>query len=227
MGILSVELDIPLRDFRLGLSLDVAAETVAIVGPSGAGKSTLLRAIAGLVKPHAGRVTLGEEVWLDRARGIDLAPEDRSVGMVFQQYALFPHLSVQRNVEFGGKARATELLQRLGIAHLAAARPRQLSGGERQRVALARALAHDPKVLLLDEPLSALDPHTRDVVRRELAGHLAGLALPTLIVTHDVADAIVLADRIGVIREGRIIQVGTPAELAAAPVDDFVARVFG
>jgi molybdate transport system ATP-binding protein len=227
MGILSVELDIPLRDFRLGLSLDVAAETVAIVGPSGAGKSTLLRAIAGLVKPHAGRVTLGEEVWLDRARGIDLAPEDRSVGMVFQQYALFPHLSVQRNVEFGGKARATELLQRLGIAHLAAARPRQLSGGERQRVALARALAHDPKVLLLDEPLSALDPHTRDVVRRELAGHLAGLALPTLLVTHDVADAIVLADRIGVIREGRIIQVGTPAELAAAPVDDFVARVFG
>jgi molybdate transport system ATP-binding protein len=227
MGILSVELDIPLRDFRLGLSLDVAAETVAIVGPSGAGKSTLLRAIAGLVKPHAGRITLGEEVWLDRARGIDLAPEDRSVGMVFQQYALFPHLSVQRNVEFGGKARATELLQRLGIAHLAAARPRQLSGGERQRVALARALAHDPKGLLLDEPLSALDPHTRDVVRRELAGHLAGLALPTLLVTHDVADAIVLADRIGVIREGRIIQVGTPAELAAAPVDDFVARVFG
>jgi molybdate transport system ATP-binding protein len=227
MGILSVELDIPLRDFRLGLSLDVAAETVAIVGPSGAGKSTLLRAIAGLVKPHAGRVTLGEEVWLDRVRGIDLAPEDRSVGMVFQQYALFPHLSVQRNVEFGGKARATELLQRLGIAHLAAARPRQLSGGERQRVALARALAHDPKVLLLDEPLSALDPHTRDVVRRELAGHLAGLALPTLLVTHDVADAIVLADRIGVIREGLIIQVGTPAELAAAPVDDFVARVFG
>jgi molybdate transport system ATP-binding protein len=227
MGILSVELDIPLRDFRLGLSLDVAAETVAIVGPSGAGKSTLLRAIAGLVKPHAGRITLGEEVWLDRVRGIDLAPEDRSVGMVFQQYALFPHLSVQRNVEFGGKARATELLQRLGIAHLAAARPRQLSGGERQRVALARALAHDPKVLLLDEPLSALDPHTRDVVRRELAGHLAGLALPTLLVTHDVADAIVLADRIGVIREGLIIQVGTPAELAAAPVDDFVARVFG
>jgi molybdate transport system ATP-binding protein len=227
MGILSVELDIPLRDFRLGLSLDVAAETVAIVGPSGAGKSTLLRAIAGLVKPHAGRITLGEEVWLDRARGIDLAPEDRSVGMVFQQYALFPHLSVQRNVEFGGKARATELLQRLGIAHLAAARPRQLSGGERQRVALARALAHDPKVLLLDEPLSALDPHTRDVVRHELAGHLAALALPTLLVTHDVADAIALADRIGVIREGLIIQVGTPAELAAAPVDDFVARVFG
>jgi molybdate transport system ATP-binding protein len=227
MGILSVELDIPLRDFRLGLSLDVAAETVAIVGPSGAGKSTLLRAIAGLVKPHAGRITLGEEVWLDRARGIDLAPEDRSVGMVFQQYALFPHLSVQRNVEFGGKARATELLQRLGIAHLAAARPRQLSGGERQRVALARALAHDPKVLLLDEPLSALDPHTRDVVRHELAGHLSALALPTLLVTHDVADAIALADRIGVIREGRIIQVGTPAELAEAPVDDFVARVFG
>jgi molybdate transport system ATP-binding protein len=227
MGILSVEIDIPLRDYRLGLSLDVAAETVAIVGPSGAGKSTLLRAIAGLAKPRAGHVTLGEDVWFDRERGIDLAPEDRSVGMVFQQYALFPHLSVQRNVEFGGKARATELLQRLGIAHLAAARPRQLSGGERQRVALARALAHDPKVLLLDEPLSALDPHTRDVVRHELSEHLSELALPTLLVTHDVADAIALADRVGVIREGRIIQLGTPAELAEAPVDDFVARVFG
>jgi ABC-type sulfate/molybdate transport systems ATPase subunit len=146
--------------------------------------------------------------------------------MVFQQYALFPHLSVQKNVEFGGKERAGELLERLGIAHLARARPPQLSGGERQRVALARALARSPKVLLLDEPLSALDPHTRDGVRAELAGHLARLGLPTLLVSHDVADAIALADRVGVIRDGRIIQLGTPAALAAAPVDEFVARVF-
>ena len=227
MGILSVELAVPLRSFRLELSLTVAAETVAIVGPSGAGKSTVLRAIAGLVRPHAGHVRLDDAVWYDGARTIDLAPEERSVGMVFQQYALFPHLSVRRNVEFGGKERAWALLERFGIAHLESARPGQLSGGERQRVALARALARDPQVLLLDEPLSALDPHTRDGVRHELAGHLAELGLPTLLVTHDVADAIVLADRVGVIREGRIVQLGTPAQLAAAPVDEFVARVFG
>jgi molybdate transport system ATP-binding protein len=227
MGLLSVELDIPLRRFRLGLSLAVAAETVAIVGPSGAGKSTVLRAIAGLLKPAAGRIALDDEVWFDGASRVNSAPEDRSVGMVFQQYALFPHLSVQRNIEFGGREHAAGLMERLGIAHLARARPRQLSGGERQRVALARALARRPKVLLLDEPLSALDPHTRDVVRHELGGHLRGLGLPTLLVTHDVADAIALADRVGVIRDGRIVQLGTPAELAAAPVDEFVARVFG
>ena len=226
MGILSVELAVPLRSFRLELSLAVAAETVAIVGPSGAGKSTVLRAIAGLVRPQAGRVALGDDVWFDSTTGVDRAPEDRSVGMVFQQYALFPHLSVQKNVEFGGKERAADMLERLGIAHLARARPARLSGGERQRVALARALARSPKVLLLDEPLSALDPHTRDGVRAELAGHLAALGLPTLLVSHDVADAVALADRVGVIRDGRIIQLGTPAELSAAPADEFVARVF-
>ena len=140
--------------------------------------------------------------------------------MVFQHYALFPHLSVAKNVEFGGREQAAALMERLGIAHLARARPGQLSGGERQRVALARALAREPKVLLLDEPLSALDPHTRDLVRHELHGHLAAFGLPTLLVTHDVADAVALADRVGVIRDGRIVQVGTPAELAAAPADD-------
>jgi molybdate transport system ATP-binding protein len=227
MGILSVELAVPLRSFRLELSLAVAAETVAIVGPSGAGKSTILRAIAGLLKPQTGHVTVGDEVWFDAARKIDLPPEDRSVGLVFQHYALFPHMTVERNVEFGGKARAGELMERLGIARLAKARPRQLSGGERQRVALARALAREPEVLLLDEPLSALDPHTRDVVRRELADDLKEFALPTLLVTHDVADALALADRIGVVREGRIVQLGTAAELAANPADEFVARVFG
>jgi molybdate transport system ATP-binding protein len=227
MGILSVELAVPLRSFRLELSLTVAAETVAIVGPSGAGKSTILRAIAGLLKPQAGHVTVGDETWFDAERHIDLAPEDRSVGLVFQQYALFPHMSVERNIAFGGKARVAELMDRLGIARLAKARPRQLSGGERQRVALARALAREPEVLLLDEPLSALDPHTRDVVRQELAEDLREFALPTLLVTHDVADAIALADRIGVVRDGRIIQLGTADELAANPADEFVARVFG
>jgi ABC-type sulfate/molybdate transport systems ATPase subunit len=227
MGILSVDVAVPLRSFRLELSLEVGPETVAIVGPSGAGKSTVLRAIAGLVHPSAGHVSVGDDVWFDAARRIDVAPEDRSVGLVFQQYALFPHMSVQRNVEFGGKERAADLMQRLGITGLAKAKPRQLSGGERQRVALARALARDPKVLLLDEPLSALDPHTRDVVRHELAGHLAEFALPTLLVTHDVDDALALAGRIGVVRDGRIVQMGTAGELAANPVDDFVARVFG
>jgi molybdate transport system ATP-binding protein len=227
MGILSVELAVPLRSFRLELSLAVAAETVAIVGPSGAGKTTILRAIAGLLKPQAGHVTVGDETWFDAERRIDLAPEDRSVGLVFQQYALFPHMNVERNIAFGGKARAAELMDRLGIARLAKARPRQLSGGERQRVALARALAREPEVLLLDEPLSALDPHTRDVIRQELAEDLREFALPTLVVTHDVADAIALADRIGVVRDGRIIQLGTADELAANPADEFVARVFG
>jgi ABC-type sulfate/molybdate transport systems ATPase subunit len=227
MGILSVELAVPLRSFRLELSIAVATETVAIVGPSGAGKSTVLRAVAGLLRPESGRVALDDDVWFDSSTRVDRAPEDRSVGMVFQQYALFPHLSVQKNIEFGGKERSAELLERFGIAHLARARPPQLSGGERQRVALARALARSPKVLLLDEPLSALDPQTRDVVRAELVGHLERLALPTLLVSHDVADAVALADRVGVIRDGRIIQLGTPAELAAAPADEFVARVFG
>ena len=227
MGILSVELGIPLRSYRLELSLLVAGETLALVGPSGAGKSTVLRAIAGLVRPETGRVALDDDVWFDAARRVNLAPEDRSVGLVFQHYALFPHMSVQRNVEFGGKERAADLLERLGIAGLAAARPHQLSGGERQRVALARALAREPRVLLLDEPLSALDPHTRDSVREELAGHLLGFGLPTVLVTHDAADAIALADRIGVLRDGRIVQLGTPAELQDAPTDEFVARVFG
>jgi molybdate transport system ATP-binding protein len=227
MGLLSVELGIPLRSFSLELSLVVDGGTFALVGPSGAGKSTVLRAIAGLVRPASGRVALDDEVWFDATTRTNLAPEDRSVGLVFQQYALFPHLSVRRNVEFGGKQRADDLMQRLGIAHLHGARPNQLSGGERQRVALARAIAREPKVLLLDEPLSALDPHTRDTVREELAGHLREFGLPTIIVTHDAADAIALADTVGVIRDGRIVQIGTPSELANAPVDAFVERVFG
>jgi molybdate transport system ATP-binding protein len=227
MGLLSVELGIPLRSFSVELSLAVEGDTLALVGPSGAGKSTVLRAIAGLVRPKTGRVSLDDEVWFDAATRVDRAPEDRSVGLVFQQYALFPHLSVRRNVEFGGKDRADDLMQRLGIAHLHGARPHQLSGGERQRVALARAIAREPRVLLLDEPLSALDPHTRDSVREELGGHLKELGLPTIIVTHDAADAVALADRVGVIRDGRIVQIGTPSELARAPVDAFVERVFG
>jgi molybdate transport system ATP-binding protein len=218
-----------LRAFDLELTLAVGDETLALVGPSGAGKSTFLRAVAGLERPHRGRIALDGEVWLDTDRGVDVPPERRSVGLVFQEYALFPHLSVRRNVAFGGASTAEvdELLERFGIAALAAARPDAISGGERQRVALARALARRPRVLLLDEPLSALDAHTRSAVRGELRGLLAGLGLPVVLVTHDFEDAATLADRVGVLVEGRLLQLGTPAELVAAPVDPFVARFTG
>lgn len=158
---------------------------------------------------------------------MNLAPEERSVGLVFQEYALFPHMTVRRNVAFGGTPRVDELLARLRIAHLADARPHELSGGERQRVALARALARDPAVLLLDEPLSALDAHTREAVRGELQDLLAELALPTLFVTHDFHDAGALADRIGVIVDGRLRQLGTAAQLVEHPRDAFVASFTG
>jgi molybdate transport system ATP-binding protein len=224
---LHVDLDHALRSFRLSLALDVAAETVALVGPSGAGKTSVLRAIAGLLRPERGRIALGGETWLDTAARVDLPPERRRVGLVFQEYALFPHLSVRANVAFGGRERLDELLERFGIAGLADARPGAISGGERQRVALARALARDPGVLLLDEPLSALDAHTRRRVRSELREVLGELALPTLIVTHDFEDATSLADRVGVLVDGRLLQMGSPSELVAAPADAFVAGFTG
>jgi ABC-type sulfate/molybdate transport systems ATPase subunit len=226
MATLDLDLRVPLRSFELRARLSVGRETLALVGPSGAGKTTILRAIAGL--NHArGRITLGDEVWLDDARGIDRPPDRRSVGLVFQEYALFPHMSVRANVAFGGRARAGELMQRLGIAHLADQRPGAISGGERQRVAVARALARDPGVLLLDEPLAALDAHTRAAVREQLADVLAGLAIPTLLVTHDFADAAALADRVGVVLDGRLHQLGTPSELIERPSDAFVASLTG
>jgi len=188
----------------------------------------VLRAVAGLLHPDAGRIALDDDVWFDAARRVRLPPERRAVGLVFQDHALFPHLTVLRNVAFGGTPeRARELLERFGIAPLADERPPRLSGGERQRVALARALARDPGVLLLDEPLSALDAHTRAVVRGELAAMLRELTIPALLVTHDHRDALALADRIGVIVEGRLRQVGTPAELLRAPADPFVATFTG
>jgi molybdate transport system ATP-binding protein len=227
MDTLALDLDTTLRAFRLELALEVGAEAVALVGPSGAGKTTVLRVLAGLLRPDRGRVAFGEEVWLDTAHGVDLPPEERSVGYVFQDYALFPHLSVERNVGFGGRRRVAELLERFGIAHLARARPGQISGGERQRVALARALARDPRVLLLDEPLAALDAHTRTAVRGELQGLLRELDLPTLLVTHDFEDAAALAGRVGVIRAGRLLQTGVPTELVESPADPFVAELTG
>ncbi len=186
----------------------------------------MLRAVAGLVKPEAGVVSVNGSVWFDSDRGIDVRTEERSVGLVFQDYALFPHLTVRKNVEFGG-GKAEPLLERFGIVHLAHEKPGELSGGERQRVALARALARDPAVLLLDEPLAALDAQTRGRTRGELRELLAGVGLPTLLVTHDYADAAALAERVAVMVDGRIVQVGAPAELVAQPATPFVADFVG
>ena len=226
MDTLTSAFRLPLRSFDVDLTLEVAG-TLALVGPSGAGKSSVLRAIAGLAKPAEGRIALDDDAWFDSTRSIFRRPEDRRVGLVFQEYALFPHLTVRQNVAYGGHGRVDELLERLQIEALHQAKPGDLSGGERQRVALARALARDPDVLLLDEPLAALDPHTRDTVRVDLRATLRDLDLPALIVTHDFVDAAALADRVGVIVDGRLVQLGSPEELISAPVSPFVARFAG
>ena len=208
---------VPLRTFRLRLSLEVTS-TLALVGPSGAGKTTALRAVAGLARPRSGRIAItGGDVFFDGRLGIDLPPERRRVGFVFQEYALFPHLTVRQNIEYARRHAADDYLRRFGIAGLASARPHELSGGERQRVAVARALARDPQVLLLDEPLSALDAHTRTAVRAELHDLLAALDIPVLLVTHDFEDAAALAGRVGVVVDGELRQTATPAELVARP----------
>jgi molybdate transport system ATP-binding protein len=227
MDRLALDITLALRTLRVDLALEVGRETVALVGPSGAGKTTVLRTIAGLARPDRGRIVLGETVWLDTKQRIDRPSEERSVGYVFQDYALFPHLSVRKNVAFGGVERVDELLERFAIRQLAKARPADISGGERQRVALARALAREPAVLLLDEPLSALDAHTRNAVRAELQELLREVRLPTLLVTHDFEDAAALADRIGVVLEGKLLQMGTAAELVLEPADPFVASLTG
>jgi molybdate transport system ATP-binding protein len=224
-----------LREIELDVELQVGEQgRAAIVGPSGAGKSTLLRIIAGLRRPDPGRVVVGAEVWLDSGRGIDLRPEERACGFMFQDYALFPHLSAWRNVAFGlagdrvtRRRRALEQLERFGVERLADARPASLSGGERQRVALARSLARDPSVLLLDEPLSALDTRTRAHAGRELVAALRGTGALAVVVTHDFSDAALLADQIFVMDEGRIAQHGTAAELSARPASAFVADFAG
>ena len=224
-----------LRELELDVQLHVGGNgSAAIVGPSGAGKSTVLRIIAGLRRPDPGRVVLGEEVWLDSGRGIDLRPEERACGFMFQDYALFPHLSAWRNVAFGmpgprseRRKRALGQLRRFGVESLADARPPSLSGGERQRVALARSLARDPSVLLLDEPLSALDSRTRAYAGRELVAALGDARALAIVVTHDFSEAALLADQIFVMDDGRIVQRGTAAELSARPASAFVADFAG
>jgi molybdate transport system ATP-binding protein len=223
---LSTNFELPLRSFVLELELELEG-TVALVGPSGAGKTSVLRSVAGLVKPSAGRIALDADVWFDSAKGLHRKPDERRVGLVFQEYALFPHMNVRENIAYAGKSRADEYLERFRIAHLAKARTTELSGGERQRVALARALARDPGVLLLDEPLAALDAHTKIEVRGELQELLREFGLPTLLVTHDYEDAASLADKVGVLVDGKLRQLASPQHMVADPADGFVASFTG
>jgi molybdate transport system ATP-binding protein len=195
------------------------------VGPSGAGKTTILKLIAGLMTPTAGSIECDGRRWF--GAGVNLPPEERRVGFVFQQYALFPHLSVRRNVGFQARRPVEPLLERLRIDHLEHARPGELSGGERQRVALARALAIDPLLLLLDEPLNALDPTTREAVAGELSNILRDSGVPSVVVTHAYDEAAALSDRIVVVDGGRIVQEGSPQELLDVPASRFVADFAG
>ncbi len=183
--------------------------------------------MCGLLTPRRGHVRVGGETWFDAAGRVDVPPERRSVGYVPQDDALFPHLTVRANVAFGARRDVDALLDRLRIRGLAGERPGRLSGGERQRVALARALARDPDVLLLDEPLSALDAATRRAVRDELSSVLHAAGVPTVVVTHDLDEAAILADRVVVVAAGRVVQAGTPEALAAAPADPLVVELLG
>ncbi|MFF4963390.1 ABC transporter ATP-binding protein [Streptomyces sp. NPDC001037] len=218
--------------FRLDVALTAApGDVIALLGPNGAGKTTALRALAGLLPLTGGHLRL------DGASLERVPPESRPVGVVFQDYLLFPHLSALDNVAFGprcrgagkaeARAEAAAWLDRMGLAVHAGAKPRRLSGGQAQRVALARALATRPRLLLLDEPLAALDARTRLEVRAQLRRHLAEFEAVAVLVTHDPLDAMVLADRLVVVEDGQVVQQGTPAETARRPRTDYIARLVG
>jgi molybdate transport system ATP-binding protein len=236
--VLEAAVGLRVGDLDVDVELEVGAdEVVALLGPNGAGKTTVLRALAGLVPVEHGRIELDGVVLDDPAAGTFVPIRARSIGVVFQDLLLFPRLSALDNVAFGLRARgrskaearsdAALWLDRLGVGARAAAKPRALSGGEAQRVALARALVTGPRLLLLDEPLSALDAGTRVEVRSELRRHLAAFAGSRLIVTHDPVDALVLADRLVIVEDGRVVQVGSGAEVTARPASRYVARLVG
>jgi molybdate transport system ATP-binding protein len=221
---------------RASLSLPAGGFSVtALLGPSGCGKTTTLRALAGLEFPERGRIALGGRVWLDTERQICLPPQQRGIGFLFQDYALFPHLTVERNIGFGlsgvsateRRKRVAEILELLQLSGLENRYPRQLSGGEQQRVALARSVVTQPELLLLDEPLSALDTLTREQVRRELRHFLAKIGKPTILVTHDRVEALALADHIVVMSAGTVLQSAPVEEVFSHPASSEVARIVG
>jgi molybdate transport system ATP-binding protein len=237
---MSLNLQFALSRGTLSLDVDLqvaAGETLALVGPNGAGKSSCLLAIAGLLHIDGGLIRLGDELLDGGPQGPFVPPERRGIGFLFQDHLLFPHLSVLDNVAYGLRARgrsqrearaqARAWLTRVGLADRAEVRPRELSGGQAQRVALARALAPEPRLLLLDEPLAAVDVSARQSLRRELREHLRTFAGPRLLVTHDATDAFVLADRIAVLEGGRIVQIGSAAEIGSRPRSRYVADLVG
>ncbi|HYV44870.1 MAG TPA: ATP-binding cassette domain-containing protein [Myxococcaceae bacterium] len=216
-------------DYEVALHLDAPAALV-LAGPNGAGKSTTLKAILGAVRPERGRIAIGGADVFDAARGLDVPTELRAVGYVPQAYALFPHLTALENVAFGLRgpdrsARARAMMERLGVADLARRRPTSLSGGEQQRVALARALAPEPRLLLLDEPLAALDVVSRRQVRRFLAERLRSLEIPSIVVTHDIDDARTLGDRLAILERGRVVDSGDLTSVLQRRASPFAAEL--
>jgi len=225
------------HQYRLELQLELGRGTLVVAGESGSGKSTLLRLLAGLETPDAGRITVAGRVWFDHAAGIALPVSQRRVGWVPQDLGLFPHLTARENVAFGLRARGRRgpgvdravsgALERLGVVELADREPRALSGGQQQRVALARALVTEPDLLLLDEPLAALDVRTRESVRGELRRLLEGLACLTVFVTHSPVEAILFGDQVAVLEEGALVQTGNREELLRRPRSPYVAQFMG
>ena len=223
------------RDFALDLSFTVTPGITIVFGPSGAGKTTLLDCISGLTTSDSGKIAVGDLVFFDHGHGTNLPVQNRKIGYVFQDLALFPHLTVGRNVEYGlagingsdRRKKADAILESFHIAHLRDRKPREISGGERQRVALARALVTDPRVLLLDEPLAALDAATKSKIIDDLRAWNAAHAIPILYVTHNREEVFALGDRVLVLENGRIIADGTPHAVMAAPRRESLAQLIG
>lgn len=219
---------------RLALPIDPPSVTI-VFGPSGSGKTTILRCLAGLEHPEQGTIRCDGQSWLDTSRGVNVPPQSRDLGYMSQDYALFPHYTVEGNIAYGlgdlsksdQMSRVQEALGLLQIEGLAQQRPTQLSGGQQQRVALARAIARRPRLLLLDEPLSALDAPTRAKLCTDLRVLLVRLGIPSVVVTHDWAEALALGDQIAVMDRGRVLQTGRPQEVFSRPLDADVARVVG
>jgi molybdate transport system ATP-binding protein len=225
----------PTVSVRADLELDAGDNRVMVLfGPSGSGKTTILRCLAGLDRPQEGFIRFGEQVWFDAAAGVNRSPQQRRLAYVSQDYGLFPHLTVDENIRFGMDAarpgardRVETILQTVHLEGMSGRFPKQLSGGERQRVALARALARDPRLILLDEPLAALDLPLRDPMRQELRQFLRSIDVPSVVVTHDRVDALTLGDRMAVLSGGYIRQIGPVHEVFSRPVDLAVAASVG